>query len=65
VLGAEHPSTLVSVNNLAILYNTQGRTAEAEPLFQRALRGAERVLGPDHPHTRLFRENLERLRRRM
>ena len=37
VLGPEHPSTLSSVNNLAALYDAQGRYGEAEPLFRRAL----------------------------
>jgi tetratricopeptide (TPR) repeat protein len=51
VLGPEHPDTLGSVNNLAALYYSQGRYAEAEPLFQRGLRDRERVLGPEHPDT--------------
>ena len=32
VLGAEHMSTLDTVNNLGILYNNQGRMAEAEAM---------------------------------
>ena len=32
VLGHEHPDTLQSVNNLAVLYQAQGRYGEAEPL---------------------------------
>src|ERR1039458_2340197 len=36
VLGPEHPDTLSSVNNLATLYESQGRYAEAEPLHRRA-----------------------------
>ena len=51
VLGSEHPSTLVSVNNLAGLYESQGRYGEAEPMYQRALAASERVLGSDHPST--------------
>ena len=37
MLGQEHPDTLLSVNNLAALYDAQGRYGEAEPLFKRAL----------------------------
>ena len=37
MLGREHPDTLTSVNNLAALYDTQGRYGEAEPLYKRAL----------------------------
>ncbi|HHH48901.1 MAG TPA: tetratricopeptide repeat protein, partial [Gammaproteobacteria bacterium] len=34
-LGPEHPDMLNSVNNLAFLYNSQGRHGEAEPLYER------------------------------
>ena len=61
-MGAEHPQTLVSVNNLAGLYERQGRYGEAEPLYRRAVLGAERVLGADHPNTKIIRANWEGLR---
>jgi hypothetical protein len=32
-LGAEHTSTLSTVNNLANLYKTQGKLAEAEQMY--------------------------------
>ena len=51
VLGAEHPHTLTSVNNLAGLYRSQARYEEAEPLYLRALAARERVLGAEHPDT--------------
>jgi nephrocystin-3 len=57
-LGAEHPSTLGSVNNLAFLYERQGRYGEAEPLYQRALAARERVLGAEHPDTLVSVNNL-------
>jgi len=38
-----------SLNNLAALYDTQGKYAQAEPLFQRALAIWEKILGPEHP----------------
>jgi tetratricopeptide (TPR) repeat protein len=47
VLGAEHPDTLVTVDNLAYLYASQGRYGEAEPLCQRALAARERVAGAE------------------
>ncbi len=33
-LGVSHPHTMISLNNLALLYHVQGRYEEAEPLFQ-------------------------------
>jgi tetratricopeptide (TPR) repeat protein len=50
VLGPEHASVTTSLNDLALLYNNQGRYADAEPLYQRALTISEKALGPGHPH---------------
>ena len=36
-LGEDHPDTLQSLNNMAVLLKAQGRLAEAEPLFRQAL----------------------------
>ena len=36
-LGEDHPDTLQSLNNLALLLQAQGRLAEAEPLHREAL----------------------------
>ena len=38
VLGPRHPRTLAGLNNLAALYERQGRHGEAEPLYREALR---------------------------
>jgi tetratricopeptide (TPR) repeat protein len=41
--GAEHTSTLDTVNNLGNLYADQGKIAEAEEMYLRALRGKEKA----------------------
>jgi hypothetical protein len=46
VLGASHVQTLETVCELAVLYEAQGRHAEAEPLYQRALEGCECLQAP-------------------
>jgi tetratricopeptide (TPR) repeat protein len=51
VLGEDHPETLISVNHLAELYQTQKRYSEAETLYKRALAAKEKVLGRDHLNT--------------
>ncbi len=48
----------MSLNNLAALYKNQGRYAEAEPLYKRALAIYEKKLGPDHPDTGISLNNL-------
>ena len=63
MLGKEHPDTLGSVNNLAELYQVEGRYAEAEPLYKRALETQERVLGKEHPDTLGSVNNLAELYR--
>ena len=39
ILGRDHPDTIARINNLARLYDTQGRYDRAEPLFKQALDG--------------------------
>lgn len=58
VLGEDHPDTLRSRDNLAVVYREAGRVEEAIPLYEQALSGFERVLGKDHPTTESCRENL-------
>ncbi|PSB26571.1 hypothetical protein C7B82_19315 [Stenomitos frigidus ULC18] len=48
------------MNNLAYLYKSQGRYAEAEPLFLRALAIRVEKLGDDHPSTKAVRQNFRR-----
>jgi len=47
--GAGAPDTLGTVENLASVYAHQGRYKEAEQLYERALKGREEQLGPEHP----------------
>ncbi len=61
VWGPEHPDTLNSVNNLAVLLFHNGDYARAELLYRRALEGKERVLGPQHPSTLNSVNNLAEL----
>ncbi|MGH7204581.1 MAG: tetratricopeptide repeat protein [Nitrospiraceae bacterium] len=45
----EDPRLVVSLKNLAQLYDDQKKYADAEPLYQRLLAIDEKTLGPDHP----------------
>ncbi|KAH8807443.1 hypothetical protein F5884DRAFT_899840 [Xylogone sp. PMI_703] len=40
-----------ALNNLGLLYSNQGKLAEAEKMYIRALQGYEKALGPDHIST--------------
>jgi hypothetical protein len=51
-LGADHPSTLTSMNNLAYTWNSMDKKTEAIDLMQTCVRLREMKLGVDHPHTR-------------
>ena len=57
-LGLEHPHTLTSMNNLALLYQHQGKHTDAEPLYREALAGCQKALGLQHPHTLTSMNNL-------
>jgi hypothetical protein len=63
VLGADHPHTLTSRNNLAGAYESAGRLGQAIPMYEQALADRERVLGADHLDTLTSRNNLASARR--
>ncbi|MHC4148316.1 MAG: tetratricopeptide repeat protein [Planctomycetota bacterium] len=46
--GPNDPRLAETLDTLAFLYAAQGKYAEAEPLYKRALAIREKVLGPDH-----------------
>jgi CHAT domain-containing protein len=47
LLGANHPDTANSLNNLAGLYYSMGRYGEAEPLYKQVLAAREQSLSPN------------------
>jgi hypothetical protein len=51
VLGSDHPGTLASMANLALMYQKQGQWKEAEELGAQVMEVFKRVQGPDHPNT--------------
>jgi tetratricopeptide (TPR) repeat protein len=61
VWGPDHIKTATALNNLAGLYETQGKLSEAEPLYQRALAIDEEALGLEHPNTAIDLNNLAAL----
>jgi hypothetical protein len=58
VLGAEHPDTLASRNNLANALYGLGEYQRSAALHQQTLGIRERVLGAEHPTTLGSRNNL-------
>ena len=57
-LGADHPDTLISQNNLANAYRVAGRFDRALPLIERTVAAQAARLGPDHPDTITTRNTL-------
>jgi tetratricopeptide (TPR) repeat protein len=49
---------LVALNNLAMLYDEEGRLAEAVPIGEEILAGRRALLGPTHPLTIMSMNNL-------
>ncbi len=56
-----HTAQANELNNLAVRYHDQGKYAEAEPLYKRALAMMEKALGPDHKEVTNIRNNLTNL----
>jgi tetratricopeptide (TPR) repeat protein len=57
-VGPNHPDVAASLNNLGLLYRTEGHYAQAEPLYKRPLTITEKALGPNHPAVATGLENL-------
>ena len=57
-VGPNHPDVATSLNNLGLLYDTQGQYAQAEPLYKRSLAIKEKALGRDHPAVATTLNNL-------
>jgi tetratricopeptide (TPR) repeat protein len=62
-LGEAHPNTLISMDNVALLYRNQGKYAQAEPLVTKVLGEERHVLGDEHPDTLITMNNLAGLYR--
>jgi tetratricopeptide (TPR) repeat protein len=58
----DRPELRIALRELGRLYYHQGAYAEAEPLLERALALAQRVLGPNAPEVAEIREDLAWLR---
>jgi CHAT domain-containing protein/tetratricopeptide (TPR) repeat protein len=56
--GVNHPNYTVTLNNLALVYWEQGRYADAEGLYKRALAIREKALGASHPDVAQALNNL-------
>jgi CHAT domain-containing protein/tetratricopeptide (TPR) repeat protein len=59
--GANDLRLAISLNNVALLYQEQGRYADAQPISHRSLAIREKALGPDHPDVALSLHNLAAL----
>ncbi|MBA4190360.1 MAG: hypothetical protein C0467_20425 [Planctomycetaceae bacterium] len=58
VVGTKHPVYAVSLNNLAVLYTTQGSLAKAEQLLKMSLEIDRNIYGEMHPSYALGLNNL-------
>jgi tetratricopeptide (TPR) repeat protein len=58
LLGPEHPDTLTSMSNLALVLDNQSKFGEAEVINRQTLTRSEKVLGSEHPDTLISMSNL-------
>ena len=61
LLGPDHPDTLTSRNNLAVVYGRTWQLERAISLLEATLIDTRRLLGPDHPLTNAASANLTNL----
>jgi len=58
VLTDNHPDTAASYNNVAYNLTDQGKYAQAQPLYEKALELDRRLLTDEHPDTAAIYNNL-------
>lgn len=58
VLGSDHPTTLITRQNLACVRGEAGDTAGAATALAELLADCLRLLGPEHPYTLATYDNL-------
>jgi hypothetical protein len=58
LLGEEHPHVALSLNNLALVLDDQGKYADAEAISREALAMQKKLLGEGHPQVALYLNNL-------
>ncbi len=56
--GAQDPRLATTLNYLGLVYDAQGKYAEAEPLYKRSLAIREKALGPEHADVAMSLNNL-------
>jgi hypothetical protein len=59
-MGADHPSTLATLHNIADALAEQGKHAEAEAQYRQVLDTATSILGPSRPNTLSTRTGIAR-----
>jgi tetratricopeptide (TPR) repeat protein len=59
VLGAAHPDTATTYNNIAMVYRNQGKYEQALEWYAKALPVCVKVLGLNHPKTKTVINNME------
>ena len=60
--GKTHYMNAICFHNLSILYENQRQYEKALPLSRQAVEIAETTLGPDHPNTKVIRDDYEFLK---
>ena len=58
LLGEEHPHTLLTANNLAVIYSNHGETGKAVQRQKEILKATRKVMGESHPNTLMAMNNL-------
>ena len=56
--GENHPYVSVSLNNIALLFISEGQYEKADELYERSLKIAEKHLGKDNPQLANILENM-------
>jgi hypothetical protein len=63
--GTDHEDVALTLQNLGLLYVSQGQPDKAEPFYRRTLSIREKVMGPRHPELARYLEELAGVLRKL
>ena len=64
-LGIDHPDTATSYNNIGTVYFARGNYGEALEWLEKALAVYVKVLGTEHPFTKITQKGVDLTKRRL
>ncbi|CAF0843630.1 unnamed protein product [Adineta steineri] len=64
-LPSNHPDLAKSYNNIGLVYENMGNYLKAHSFYERAVEIGQQSLPTNHPNLKMYRENLEDMKKKL